>query len=81
MRTRLLAATALLFAAVLAPAHGEEQTLLLATTTSVRDSGLLDELLPVFTEKNGKFATHYSRTYVEAAQTNPAVSRLRPAQD
>ncbi|MEE2980381.1 MAG: TauD/TfdA family dioxygenase [Pseudomonadota bacterium] len=38
-------------------------------------------MLPVFTEKNGKFATHYSRTYVDAAQTNPEVPRLRPAQD
>jgi tungstate transport system substrate-binding protein len=32
-------------------AHGAE--LLLATTTSVRDSGLLDELLPVFTGETG----------------------------
>ena len=38
-------------------------------------------MLPVFTSKNGKFATHYSRTYVEAAQTNPDVPRLRPEQD
>ena len=38
-------------------------------------------MLPVFTSKDGKFASHYSRTYVEAAQTNPAVPRLRPAQD
>ena len=41
----------------------------------------LHYMLPVFTSKGGKFATHYSRTYVEAAQTNPAVPRLRPAQD
>ena len=38
-------------------------------------------MLPVFTSKDGTFATHYSRTYVEAAQTNPAVPRLRPEQD
>ena len=38
-------------------------------------------MLPVFTAKDGKFATHYSRTYVEAAQLNPAVPRLRPEQD
>jgi tungstate transport system substrate-binding protein len=30
-----------------------EQALLLATTTSVRDSGLLDELLPLFSERTG----------------------------
>ncbi len=41
----------------------------------------LHYMLPVFTAKGGKFATHYSRTYVEAAQTNPAVPRLRPEQD
>lgn len=29
------------------------QTLVLATTTSTRDTGLLDELLPAFTEKSG----------------------------
>jgi hypothetical protein len=38
-------------------------------------------MLPVFTQKNGKFATHYSRTYVEASQTNPDVPRVRPEQD
>ena len=38
-------------------------------------------MLPVFTTQDGKFASHYSRTYVEAAQTNPAVPRLRPEQD
>ena len=38
-------------------------------------------MLPVFTSRDGKFATHYSRTYVEAAQTNPDVPRLRPEQD
>jgi tungstate transport system substrate-binding protein len=31
----------------------EEDVLLLATTTSVRDSGLLDELLPLFRERSG----------------------------
>jgi len=35
-------------------AHGaEERTLLVATTTSVEDSGLLDEMLPVFTQQTG----------------------------
>lgn len=37
-------------------------------------------MLPVFTLHEGKFATHYSRTYIEASQTNPAVPRLTEAQ-
>ena len=37
-------------------------------------------MLPVFTVHEGKFATHYSRTYIEASQTNPAVPRLTEAQ-
>ena len=36
--------------------------------------------LPVFSVKDGKFATHYSRTYVEAAQKLPDVERLTDAQ-
>lgn len=38
-----------------APARGGDPatSILLATTTSVRDSGLLDTLLPVFTERSG----------------------------
>lgn len=38
-------------------------------------------MLPVFALRDGKFTTHYSRTYVEASQTNPAVPRLRKSQD
>ena len=38
-------------------------------------------MLPVFTERDGKFATHYSRTYIEASQTNPDVPRLRETQN
>ncbi len=38
-------------------------------------------LLPVFATEASKFATHYSRTYVEAAQTNPKVPRLTQAQN
>ena len=37
----------------IATAEAQTKTLLLATTTSVQDSGLLDELLPAFTEKTG----------------------------
>ena len=36
--------------------------------------------LPVFAVEHGKFTTHYSRTYVEAAQTNQLVPRLTEAQ-
>jgi tungstate transport system substrate-binding protein len=47
-----------LFAALLAVAGcssrtAQEQTITLATTTSVQDSGLLDELLPLFREQSG----------------------------
>ena len=35
------------------PAAAEDTTLLLVTTTSVRDSGLLDALLPAFRERAG----------------------------
>jgi tungstate transport system substrate-binding protein len=50
-----LALALLLLPALLAGAcaPAEEGTLLLATTTSVRDSGLLDELLPLFSERTG----------------------------
>jgi tungstate transport system substrate-binding protein len=36
-----------------APAAAEDDSMLLATTTSVRDSGLLDVLLPIFSERTG----------------------------
>ena len=50
-----LALALLLLPALLAgaPVPAEEGALLLATTTSVRDSGLLDELLPLFRDRTG----------------------------
>jgi hypothetical protein len=36
--------------------------------------------LPVFTRHDGKFATHYSRTYVEAAQKLPGVTPMSDEQ-
>ena len=36
--------------------------------------------LPVFAQKDGKFSSQYSRTYVEQAQENPDVPRLTEAQ-
>ncbi len=38
-------------------------------------------MLPVFALQEGKFTTHYSRTYIEAAQSNPQVPRLRDSQE
>jgi len=37
--------------------------------------------LPVFAVRDGKFTSHYSRTYVEAAQKLPNVPKLTAAQD
>ena len=37
--------------------------------------------LPVFAVRDGKFTSHYSRTYVEAAQKLPNVPKLTPQQD
>ena len=38
-------------------------------------------MLPVFAVHEGRFTTHYSRTFVEVAQHLPGVPRLTPAQD
>jgi len=46
---------ALLLAASVAFAAPVQKTLILATTTSTQDSGLLDELLPVFQKQTGYF--------------------------
>lgn len=37
-------------------------------------------MLPVFAMRAGKFTTHYSRTYIEAAQANARVPRISEAQ-
>ncbi|HEY3221022.1 MAG TPA: substrate-binding domain-containing protein [Gemmatimonadales bacterium] len=50
MLTRLFT-TALLAAAV--PQHPQQSEIVLATTTSTRDAGLLDSLLPVFERRTG----------------------------
>jgi tungstate transport system substrate-binding protein len=52
MRRRLWLAVLALVVAPLA-ARAAEESLLLATTTSVQDTGLLDALLPVFTRQTG----------------------------
>ena len=38
-------------------------------------------MLPVFNLLDGKFTTHYSRTYIEASQENADVPRLRDTQN
>jgi tungstate transport system substrate-binding protein len=48
-----LVALIVMAAFVPTPANANEQSLILATTTSVRDSGLLEALLPGFTEQTG----------------------------
>lgn len=56
MRTtsRILTAILLLASVLSAPiSSAVERSMILATTTSVRDSGLLDALLPAFTERTG----------------------------
>ncbi len=37
-------------------------------------------MLPVFGLRDGRFTSHYSRTYIEAAQKLPAAPRLTPQQ-
>ena len=39
----------------MAPVHAQQKTIILATTTSTQDSGLLDVLLPIFEKKTGYF--------------------------
>ena len=56
--TRLCCLTALIcsimICGMLAPGHADqEKTIILATTTSTQDSGLLDVLIPLFEKKTG----------------------------
>ena len=45
----------LLLISSMAPVQAQQKTIILATTTSTQDSGLLDVLLPVFEKKTGYF--------------------------
>ena len=49
--TVLLAIVALLLVSSMTPVQAQEKTIILATTTSTQDSGLLDVLLPVFSRR------------------------------
>ena len=52
----LLVSCLMLFAATAVPSRAEQQkNLILATTTSTQDSGLLDVLIPIFEKKTGYF--------------------------
>ena len=53
--TILLAIVALVIILSMTPVQAQEKTIILATTTSTQDSGLLDVLLPVFEKKTGYF--------------------------
>ena len=44
-----------LLLAVITPVQAQQKTIILATTTSTQDSGLLDVLLPIFEKKTGYF--------------------------
>ena len=50
-----LVTVTLLLASSMAPVQAQEKTVIMATTTSTQDSGLLDVLLPVFEKKTGYF--------------------------
>src|SRR5512135_334669 len=45
----------LLFSIGISAAHAQPKTIILATTTSTQDSGLLDVLLPIFEKKTNYF--------------------------
>src|SRR3990172_4007410 len=47
--------TLLIICAFIVPVQGEQKTIILATTTSTQDSGLLDVLIPIFEKKTGYF--------------------------
>ena len=53
MRTKLVLLASIVFAIISSRGLAAEREILLATTTSVQDSGLLDVLLPEFTKETG----------------------------
>jgi tungstate transport system substrate-binding protein len=50
-----LAIVALLLVSSMTPVQAQEKTIILSTTTSTQDSGLLDVLIPAFEKKTGYF--------------------------
>jgi len=55
MRITFLTVATLIIISLTTPVHAQQKTIILATTTSTQDSGLLDVLLPVFEKKTGYF--------------------------
>jgi len=52
-RRRIIAAAALCAAVLAAPVHAQDKSIVVASTTSTRDSGLFEYLLPIFKQKTG----------------------------
>ena len=55
MQITFLTVATLIIISLTTPVHAQQKTIILATTTSTQDSGLLDVLLPVFEKKAGYF--------------------------
>jgi len=53
LNRRTLIVAAILAAAVIKPAHAEDKSIVVASTTSTQDSGLFDHILPLFKQKTG----------------------------
>lgn len=52
-RRCIIAAAVLCAAALAAPAHAQDKSIVVASTTSTQDSGLFEYLLPIFKQKTG----------------------------
>ena len=55
MRITFLTVATLIIISLTTPVHAQQKTIILATTTSTQDSGLLDALIPVFEKQTGYF--------------------------
>jgi tungstate transport system substrate-binding protein len=53
LNRRTLIVAAILAAGVIKPAHAEDKSIVVASTTSTQDSGLFDHILPLFKQKTG----------------------------
>src|SRR5689334_24414800 len=52
-RRRMLAAAAIVAAIATAPAHAQDKSIVVSSTTSTQDSGLFGHILPLFKAKTG----------------------------
>jgi len=55
MRITFLTVATLIIISLTTPVYAQQKTIILATTTSTQDSGLLDVLIPVFEKQTGYF--------------------------